>query len=320
MAVGAPPADDSRSGLLQGVAPQRLLTFRERLADLASEYERLQARCEALAADNESLREALVSARGAASAATPGTLVTQCAEPNSKEDGAPPDEPWEAAAKAALATNSQAVVVAKPLAAGDAVTSDSAQALVANPVETDGPNNYDQMLMALDRSQPSGIVVPSTLALATLPTLGKDGARKAGDSGSSDSSSSSSSGSSAGRSRSHRKRKRRHHRRRSRGRHKKVHRKRRKDRDHKRSRSRDKKLANLGNYGSGSHEADVQEFISKNQLDPKVTASLRALKESDQKRIMGTDGGENSFDLIGRVKNPNGVVTSRINKLQASKR
>ena len=33
--------------------------------------------------------------------------------------------------------------------------------------------------------------------------------------------------------------------------------------------------------------------------------------QEHQKRVMGTDGGENSFILIDRVKNPNAVTMSR---------
>ncbi|CAE8704283.1 unnamed protein product, partial [Polarella glacialis] len=74
-------------------------------------------------------------------------------------------------------------------------------------------------------------------------------------------------------------------------------------------------LKGLGYTGSGDHRADVDEFCSKNQLDVKVVDAVEALSEADQKKIMGTDGGENSFVLIDRVKNPNAVVMSRIRKM-----
>jgi len=43
------------------------------------------------------------------------------------------------------------------------------------------------------------------------------------------------------------------------------------------------------------------------------------MSESDQKKVMGTDGGENSYMLIDRVKNPNGVVMSRIRKIESGR-
>lgn len=327
------------------MGPQSLLTFRERLAELASEYERLQAKCDTLAADNESLREALVSARGQH---THPTFVASATEqrhiaPSPKASlSCARAVALPSAAIAAREDDSQALVT-KLEDLETAASRDELLPILAKPAEADGPDNYHQMLLALDRnrategSDAAGSTQP-VLTLATLPTTGTldDSiakncaivARKSGESGSSYSESSSED-SSAGRSRSRRARRRRKHRRKSRERHRRGRkdrgrkdrdRDRDRDKDRKRSQSRGKKLANLGNFGSGSHEADVHEFISKNQLDPKVCASLRALKESDQKKIMGTDGGQNSFVLIDRVKNPNGVVTSRINKLMAEKR
>lgn len=57
-------------------------------------------------------------------------------------------------------------------------------------------------------------------------------------------------------------------------------------------------------------------FIQKNQLEARVAHALRSMSETDQKKVMGTDGGENSYVLIDRVKNPNAVVMSRIRKLE----
>lgn len=67
--------------------------------------------------------------------------------------------------------------------------------------------------------------------------------------------------------------------------------------------------------GSGDHEADVDEFVSLNKLDDRTVDALKALREDQQKKVMGTDGGENSFTLIDKVKNPNAVVMSRIRKI-----
>lgn len=69
-------------------------------------------------------------------------------------------------------------------------------------------------------------------------------------------------------------------------------------------------------FGSGDHRTDLDGFISKNQLEARVAHALRTMSESDQRRVMGTDGGENSYLLIDRVKNPNAVVMSRIRKLE----
>jgi len=41
------------------------------------------------------------------------------------------------------------------------------------------------------------------------------------------------------------------------------------------------------------------------------------MPEAKQRKVMGTDGGENSYLLIDRVKNPNGVVMSRIRKIES---
>eukprot|EP00439_Symbiodinium_sp_Y106_P037015 s589_g4.t1 len=74
-------------------------------------------------------------------------------------------------------------------------------------------------------------------------------------------------------------------------------------------------LQQLGNFGSGDHEADVQEFCEKNELDPKTQDALERLNAEQQKKVMGTDGGENSFYLKDKVKSTNAVVMSRIRRL-----
>jgi len=71
-----------------------------------------------------------------------------------------------------------------------------------------------------------------------------------------------------------------------------------------------------GKYGSGDHKMDVDNFIRKNELEARVAGALRSMAVADQKKVMGTDGGENSYILIDRVKNPNGVVMSRIRKIE----
>jgi len=61
---------------------------------------------------------------------------------------------------------------------------------------------------------------------------------------------------------------------------------------------------------------DLDSFISKNKLEARVAHALRTMSQDHQKKVMGTDGGENSFLLIDRVKSPNAVVMSRIRKLE----
>jgi len=61
----------------------------------------------------------------------------------------------------------------------------------------------------------------------------------------------------------------------------------------------------------------MEVFITRNELEARVAGALRSMSERDQKKVMGTDGGENSYVLIDRVKNPNGVVMSRIRKIES---
>eukprot|EP00931_Biecheleriopsis_adriatica_P067440 TRINITY_DN41582_c0_g1_i1.p1 TRINITY_DN41582_c0_g1~~TRINITY_DN41582_c0_g1_i1.p1 ORF type:complete len:263 (+),score=40.00 TRINITY_DN41582_c0_g1_i1:45-833(+) len=76
-------------------------------------------------------------------------------------------------------------------------------------------------------------------------------------------------------------------------------------------------LGNLGYFGCGDHEADIEQFISVNELDEGCAAALRAIRDDKaQMHVMGTDGGENAFVLKDKVRNPSGVVMSRIRRLQ----
>jgi len=72
----------------------------------------------------------------------------------------------------------------------------------------------------------------------------------------------------------------------------------------------------VGSFGTGDHRVDLDSFIDKNLLEARVAHALRTMTVQEQKKVMGTDGGENSFLLIDRVKNPNAVVMSRIRKLE----
>lgn len=86
-----------------------------------------------------------------------------------------------------------------------------------------------------------------------------------------------------------------------------------------RSRSRRVRLAsagNIGSFGTGDHRLDLDSFITKNILEARVAHALRTMSTDEQKKVMGTDGGENSFLLVDRVKCPNAVVMSRIRRLE----
>lgn len=83
-----------------------------------------------------------------------------------------------------------------------------------------------------------------------------------------------------------------------------------------RSNSRRRRIGAIGAYGTGDHRMDLDTFISKNKLEARVAHALRTMNTEHQKKVMGTDGGENSFMLIDRVKSPNAVVMSRVRKLE----
>lgn len=75
-------------------------------------------------------------------------------------------------------------------------------------------------------------------------------------------------------------------------------------------------MQKLGNTGCGNHQEDIEKFIHENGLDDRTVDAMMSLSEPDQKSVMGTDGGENTFGLTGKVKNPDAVVMSRIRKLR----
>mmetsp|Transcript_52874 Transcript_52874/g.149919 ORF Transcript_52874/g.149919 Transcript_52874/m.149919 type:complete len:87 (-) Transcript_52874:126-386(-) len=72
----------------------------------------------------------------------------------------------------------------------------------------------------------------------------------------------------------------------------------------------------FGFHGCGDHRQDLQQFVSKNCLDVRTQEALETLSEVEQKKVMGTDGGPNSFVLIDKVANPNAVVMSRLRTAQ----
>lgn len=64
------------------------------------------------------------------------------------------------------------------------------------------------------------------------------------------------------------------------------------------------------------HEEDLEDFCTKNNLSDRVVAALRAVGRREQQHIMGLDGGRNSFQLTGHVRDPNAVVLSRLKRLR----
>eukprot|EP00811_Abedinium_folium_P001921 NODE_11761_length_1266_cov_7.030729.p1 GENE.NODE_11761_length_1266_cov_7.030729~~NODE_11761_length_1266_cov_7.030729.p1 ORF type:complete len:352 (+),score=100.18 NODE_11761_length_1266_cov_7.030729:153-1208(+) len=87
-------------------------------------------------------------------------------------------------------------------------------------------------------------------------------------------------------------------------------------RGHGRRRCRKRSRSCSRNRSRSPHEADLEEFIQRNELCDRVVDSLRSLDRHEQRHVMGLDGGRNSFLLIGAVREPNAVVVSRINRLR----
>eukprot|EP00927_Polykrikos_kofoidii_P077857 TRINITY_DN74761_c0_g1_i1.p1 TRINITY_DN74761_c0_g1~~TRINITY_DN74761_c0_g1_i1.p1 ORF type:complete len:757 (-),score=127.34 TRINITY_DN74761_c0_g1_i1:197-2359(-) len=72
-----------------------------------------------------------------------------------------------------------------------------------------------------------------------------------------------------------------------------------------------------------THRAEVEEFVRLNGLDGTAAEkALEALSVEDQKRVLGTDGGQNRSGVVGgmklpdSVRNPVAVVISRCRKLR----
>merc|ERR1719221_1180356 len=60
--------------------------------------------------------------------------------------------------------------------------------------------------------------------------------------------------------------------------------------------------------------ADIDRFVKINRLEPRCDQILRELSPSMARRVMGLDGGPNTFELRGDVRNPTGVVIGRVRK------
>jgi len=295
--------------------------FRERLVDLAAEYEELQARCETLAADNRDLREKLAAVQSGAE----GGRVRDSLVPLPSAVAYSTDQDKEGDGRDALAIEDNGGKGSREDRKGrdDRDDRDDHDAREARKAEGSGRlDSYRTVDHCAERSYGK----PSDGGGAA----NRGNARGSGDggpgaaSGDEESGSSSSSGSEG--SHGHHRRRRKHRRRHSHG-----HRRRRRHASRSRSaRSRSRRgkrppspprregaLVARGLYGSGDHRRDIEDFCMKNQLEARVISALKSMPESKQRKVMGTDGGENSYLLIDRVKNPNAVVMSRIRKIEA---
>jgi len=65
-----------------------------------------------------------------------------------------------------------------------------------------------------------------------------------------------------------------------------------------------------------AHAADLEDFCAVNQLNDRVCSALHELGIREQRHVMGVDGGRNSFQLTGTVRDPGAVVMSRIKRLE----
>eukprot|EP00746_Dinoflagellata_sp_MGD_P084947 gnl/MRDRNA2_/MRDRNA2_33670_c0_seq1.p1 gnl/MRDRNA2_/MRDRNA2_33670_c0~~gnl/MRDRNA2_/MRDRNA2_33670_c0_seq1.p1 ORF type:complete len:760 (+),score=135.22 gnl/MRDRNA2_/MRDRNA2_33670_c0_seq1:61-2280(+) len=83
-----------------------------------------------------------------------------------------------------------------------------------------------------------------------------------------------------------------------------------------RTRSRDRRMPRSPRRGPGGLEKDFEEFVRRNNLQEKTALELKKLSESDQRHVMGLDGGRNGFILLGAVRDPDAVVFSRMIKLR----
>uniref|UniRef100_A0A7S4RVM9 Uncharacterized protein n=1 Tax=Alexandrium monilatum TaxID=311494 RepID=A0A7S4RVM9_9DINO len=289
------------------VAPRRL-TFRERLAELAAEYEELQVRCDSLLADNRELRSQLAASH-------PDMDLSLMNHP-----GGPSSAPaaWSGQKGGGIGDPREGREGDKGREGPDGLGSRRSE----GPDRAEG--SYHMVDHRMDRmlaKRSDGDVGPGPhqrQARGSMPMPGA-GSGDEGESCSSSSSVSEGHGHHGGR------RRRRHRRRHS-------HRRHRRHGGRSRTRSRGRSggggrsrqspprgsgTGTRGLYGCGDHRRDIEDFCLKNQLEPRVSSALKSMPESKQRKVMGTDGGENSYLLIDRVKNPNAVVMSRIRKIEA---
>lgn len=65
--------------------------------------------------------------------------------------------------------------------------------------------------------------------------------------------------------------------------------------------------------------ADIERFVRINRLEQRCDQILRELSPKSARRVMGLDGGANTFELRGDVRNPTAVVIARVRKVRESK-
>jgi len=308
-------------------------SFRDRLADFAIEHEELQARNEALVAENRDLRERLERAEAACGRGG-GRVSSGVGEAASRVGGGSNsmDEGNPEAMSKSLPSQPK-MHAALPLWHGSATSSFSGghpgSASVMGDVE--GFEKRVERLLS-SKPAPGGNDKIGSAAEASAKAHEGSGSSSSTDDSEPD----------CGGRTTHKLRRRRRHRRRRSHHSKPRHRIRRRRRGGNRCRSRGQsggrsrsrkrqplpvtqpaastvRRADLprGFFGSGDHRRDLQDFCSKNQLEARVVAALHSMSEVNQRKVMGTNGsGENSYLLVDRVKNPNGVVMSRIRKVE----
>mmetsp|Transcript_118781 Transcript_118781/g.236606 ORF Transcript_118781/g.236606 Transcript_118781/m.236606 type:complete len:358 (-) Transcript_118781:69-1142(-) len=302
-------------------------SFRERLLDFAVEHEQLQARNEVLVSENRDLRERLErveAACGRGGGHAPkgvGGAVSRVGGGNLADEVRPTPLPSEQIMRSAL-----------PLWRGSKEVSNNF--VLGHPGGTSGVGDVEGFEKRVERLLSSKPAHGGTDKTGSA----REAVDKSGDGGSGSSSSTDESDRSGSGRKTHRRR-RRQRRRRSRSKPRRRIRQHRRGGDRCRNRgpncgrSRSRKRQPppatqpapstnwradppRGFFGSGDHQRDLQDFCSKNQLEARVVAALHSMSEANQRKVMGTDGsGENSYLLVDRVKNPNGVVMSRIRKV-----
>lgn len=90
-------------------------------------------------------------------------------------------------------------------------------------------------------------------------------------------------------------------------------------RDRDRSRGREN---NNGNYDDEKSEGvteDIERFVRINRLESRCDQILRELSPGTARKVMGLDGGSNTFELRGDVRNPTAVVIARVRKVRDAK-
>jgi len=318
-----------------GTAQPDHRSFRERLVGLAVEHEQLQARNEVLVAENRDLRERLervedACGRGGGRASTGVGEVVSRVGGNSTDEGNLEVVPTALAPLPKMRSTLPLWRSSKEAASSFAVGLPGGASVVG---DVEGFEKRVERLLS-SKPAPGGNNKAGNIAEA-----GGNACDGSGSSSSTDDSEPAGGG-----RKTHRLRRRRRHRRRRSHHSKTRHRIRRRRRVDNRCRSRGQSGGRSrsrkrqpspatqptpsavwrpdpprGFFGSGDHRRDLQDFCSKNQLEARVVAALHSMSEVNQRKVMGTDGsGENNYLLIDRVKNPNGVVMSRIRKVEGA--